>query len=204
MVNNYCTYFCDVCEVSKSKRGHNGVCEEYILPNVDFFNWELFVKKCINKDYEFVCDLLYPMPDDKKFNGMIFIELKTKDWFDEYKYISSDVAPDKEEKRQKRINEIRNKLEKKIKDSVSRYKKNNGNYLKKIPSYVVVFSKVHSANWPKGRIDLTESVIKNYVRNNIFRKNVIEVEGINIKFAIESCSNFEKIMLQKLSFHSIP
>ena len=210
MVTKYCTHFCDICEVSKLKKEHIGVCDDYILPDVEFFNWENFVKECIKRnvteDHEHVCDLLYPLPEDKNFDAIIFIELKTKDWFDEYKYISSKDTSDenKEERRQERINKIRAKLENKIKDSVRRYKKNNGNYLGKPLSYVVVFSKVHSADWPKDRIDLTESVIKDYVRNNIFCKNFIDVDEMKVTFAIESCSNFEKIMISKIFSNPIP
>lgn len=129
MVTKYCTHFCDICEVSKLKKEHIGVCDDYILPDVEFFNWENFVKECIKRnvteDHEHVCDLLYPIPEDKNFDAIIFIELKTKDWFDEYKYISSKDTSDenKEERRQERINKIRAKLENKIKDSVRRYKK---------------------------------------------------------------------------------
>ncbi|MBR1648193.1 MAG: hypothetical protein IJ689_01170 [Alphaproteobacteria bacterium] len=190
MVNYKNTRFCDICEISKIKNPQHGVCGDYILQDKYFFNWENFCKEILHKDYRFVCDLIYEQ------DNTVFIELKTRDWFDEYHdFPTKEVNlykichPLEAEQHIKNfIDKARNIILSKIEETMQDYISCGGNPLN--PRYWIVFSKKHSHSWPP-REELTDSNIIRFIRNRLLPHVPPLICGHNVIIDAKKCDNLE-------------
>lgn len=153
----------------------------------DFIDWEKYKKIFMSSSCTARCDIILDVEEK-----VHFIELKSKDFFDESRASGGDF-----------ISNIYKKLYNKIESTFNEYNDNVSSTKDKKNIYSIVFSK-YAVKWNNVGQDIPASLIKDMLNRRVFPRfnefnhirRTFSLDGIDVFLKAIECSEVEEHLIQ--------